>query len=56
MKTITCNQLGGACDLAFHADTFESMAETLHITAPAQKAGLRTPQTHLCKPKVQFSE
>lgn len=27
MKTMTCKQLGGACDLAFHAETFESMAE-----------------------------
>lgn len=27
MKTMTCNQLGGACNLEFHADTFESMAE-----------------------------
>ena len=27
MKTMTCKQLGGACDLEFHADTFESMAE-----------------------------
>jgi predicted small metal-binding protein len=27
MKTMTCRQLGGACDLEFHADTFESIAE-----------------------------
>ncbi len=27
MKTMTCNQLGGACDLAFHAETFEEMAK-----------------------------
>lgn len=26
MKTMTCNQLGGACDLEFHAETFEEMA------------------------------
>ncbi len=26
MKTMTCKQLGGACDLAFQADTFEEMA------------------------------
>ena len=25
MKTMTCRQLGGACDLEFHADTFEDM-------------------------------
>lgn len=27
MKTMTCNQLGGACDQEFHAETFEEMAE-----------------------------
>lgn len=27
MKTMTCNQLGGACDTAFRAATFEEMAE-----------------------------
>ena len=27
MKTMNCKQLGGACDLEFHADTFEQMAE-----------------------------
>ncbi len=27
MKTMTCNQLGGACDLEFHANTFEEVAE-----------------------------
>ena len=27
MKTMTCRQLGGACDLEFHDDTFESMAD-----------------------------
>ena len=27
MKTMTCKQLGGACDMQFHADTFEEMAE-----------------------------
>ena len=27
MKTMNCKQLGGACDLEFHADTFEEMAE-----------------------------
>ena len=30
--------------------------EAERITAPTQKAGFRAPQTHLCKPKVQFSE
>lgn len=27
MKSMTCNQLGGACDREFHANTFEEMAE-----------------------------
>jgi len=27
MKTMTCKQLGGACDKAFHANTFGEIAE-----------------------------
>ena len=27
MKTMTCDQLGGACNKAFTAETFEEMAE-----------------------------
>lgn len=27
MKTMTCKQLGGACGLEFHAETFEEIAE-----------------------------
>ena len=27
MKTMTCKQLGGACDETFSAETFEEMAE-----------------------------
>ena len=27
MKTMTCKQLGGACNQEFHANTFEEMAE-----------------------------
>jgi hypothetical protein len=27
MKTMTCKQLGGACEAKFHADTFEEIAE-----------------------------
>ena len=27
MKTMTCKQLGGACDKEFHANTFDEMAE-----------------------------
>ena len=26
MKSMTCNQLGGACDKVFQAETFEEMA------------------------------
>ncbi len=27
MKTMTCKQLGGACDEEFHANTFEEIAK-----------------------------
>ena len=27
MKTMTCNQLGGACDKKFQANSFDEMAE-----------------------------
>ena len=27
MKTMTCKQLGGACDKKFHANSFDEMAE-----------------------------
>jgi hypothetical protein len=27
MKTMTCKQLGGSCDIEFHANSFEAMAE-----------------------------
>ena len=27
MKTMTCNELGGACDLEFHANSFDEIAE-----------------------------
>lgn len=27
MKTMTCNQLGGACDVEFQAETFEEIAK-----------------------------
>jgi hypothetical protein len=27
MKTMTCKQLGGACDIEFHANFFEEIAE-----------------------------
>jgi hypothetical protein len=28
MKTMTCKQLGGACDIKFYAKTFEEITET----------------------------
>jgi len=27
---MTCNQLGGACDLEFHAETFDEIAKMSH--------------------------
>ena len=27
MKTMNCEQLGGACDLEFHAETFDEIAQ-----------------------------
>ncbi len=27
MKTMTCKELGGACDKEFHANTFEEIAQ-----------------------------
>ncbi|GAB5409432.1 MAG: hypothetical protein BalsKO_17970 [Balneolaceae bacterium] len=30
MKTMTCKQLGGACDLEFHAETFDEIAKLSH--------------------------
>lgn len=31
MKTMTCKQLGGACEKEFHADTFQEMANLSKI-------------------------
>ena len=28
MKTMTCKQLGGACDIEFTANSFEEIAQT----------------------------
>jgi len=30
MKTMTCKQLGGSCDVEFHAETFDEMAKLSH--------------------------
>jgi hypothetical protein len=39
MKTLTCKQLGGACDKEFSASTFEEIAELskMHGTAMFQQ-------------------
>lgn len=39
MKTMTCRELGGACDEEFHAETFQEMAELSqnHGMAMAEK-------------------
>lgn len=39
MKTMTCRQLGGACDLEFKADTFDEIA------AMSRKHGMEMMQT-----------
>lgn len=39
MKTMTCIQLGGACDQEFHADSFEEMAELSRQHAMEMLAG-----------------
>ena len=40
MKTMTCKQLGGACEMKFHANSFEEMAEQSkkHAMGMMQKA------------------
>ncbi len=50
MKTMTCNQFGGACSLEFRASTFEAIAELskqhgmeMHKT---QDARPRSPSGH----------
>lgn len=61
MKTMTCKQLGGACDKEFNAETFEEMAklskrhgmemfqkrDEAHLNAMKQMQGLIIPK--LCK-------
>jgi hypothetical protein len=45
MKTMTCNQLGGACDEEFTAETFDEMAELSR--AHGQKMGEAGDAAHL---------
>jgi hypothetical protein len=49
MKTMTCKQLGGACEVAFQANTFEEMAELskqhgMEMFAKADQAHLKVMQ------------
>ena len=58
MKTMTCRQLGGACDLEFHADTFEEMAimsqkhgmEMFQKGDPAHALALQAMRTQMQSP------
>ncbi|MCH7697324.1 MAG: DUF1059 domain-containing protein [Chloroflexi bacterium] len=47
MKTMTCNQLAGACEQEFHAETFEKMGELsrTHAMEMAEKGD----QAHIDK-------
>ncbi len=45
MKTMTCNQLGGACDVEFKAESFEKMAEL--SKAHAMEMMQQNDQAHL---------
>jgi len=60
MKTMTCKQLGGACDLEFHAETFEEMAEQskahgtemFHKNDPAHLKAMEDMQTLMQNPQA----
>lgn len=45
MKIMTCKQLGGACDQAFHANTFEEMAT--RIKKHGMEMFMKGDQAHL---------
>lgn len=47
MKSMTCRQLGGACDQEFKAATFEEMAE--HSKKHAMDMFLAKDQAHIAK-------
>lgn len=44
-KTMTCRQLGGACDVAFHAETFDEMAKISRTHAMEMYA--RSDEAHM---------
>ena len=58
MKTMTCRQLGGACDLEFQAETFDEMAalsqqhgmEMLRNNDPAHLGAMREMQARMKDP------
>ena len=60
MKTMTCNQLGGACDMAFHADNFEEIAalsknhgmEMFHKKDAAHMAAMKKMQQLMNSPEA----
>lgn len=60
MKTMTCKELGGACDKEFHADTFEEMAELskkhgmemAKISDPAHLKAMGEMQDKMKEPKA----
>jgi len=60
MKTMTCKQLGGACDLEFHADTFEEMAnqskkhgmEMFQLKDEAHLNAMKEMQEHMQSPEA----
>ena len=56
---MTCSQLGGACDQAFHADTFEEMGELSkkHAMEMAEKQDVAHVQAmERMKEKMQYPE
>ncbi|MCF2947894.1 DUF1059 domain-containing protein [Paraglaciecola aquimarina] len=52
MKTMTCKQLGGVCDLAFSAETFEEIVTQSKIHG-MQMFQLQDPQHMAAMAKVQ---
>ena len=47
MKTMTCNQLAGACEQQFHATTFEEISEKCR--SHAAEMVLKNDQAHIDK-------
>lgn len=60
MKTMSCYQLGGACDLQFHAESFEEMAklskqhgiEMFHKNDPVHLAAMKDMRRLMQKPEA----